>query len=88
MEAMQRRNRRAGVEDRWRRADGNPLRGPLRVAAGWPATSNDEGRENSRSFDRRLDGQAWLDEITAAQITGTYVAPRAGLVNVGELHAK
>lgn len=88
MEAMQRRNRRGGVEDRWRRADGAPS---ARAGKGrrWLARYvDDEGRENSRSFDRRVDAQAWLDEITAAHITGTYVAPRAGLVTVGELHAK
>jgi hypothetical protein len=49
---------------------------------------DDEGRENSRSFDRRVDAQAWLDEITAAQVTGTYVAPKAGRITIGELHAK
>jgi hypothetical protein len=29
-----------------------------------------------------------LNEITAAQVTGTYVAPKAGRVSVGDLHAK
>jgi hypothetical protein len=28
--------------------------------------------------------RAWLDEITAAQVTGTYVAPKAGRVSVGD----
>jgi len=86
--AMQRRNRRGGVEDRWRRADGTPT---ARAGKGrrWLARYvDDEGRENSRSFDRRVDAQAWLDEITAAHVTGTYVAPKAGLVTIGELHAK
>jgi integrase len=49
---------------------------------------DDEGREHAKSFDRRVDAQAWLNEITASQVLGTYVAPRAGLVLVGELHAK
>jgi integrase len=46
------------------------------------------GRENTKSFDRQRVAQAWLDEITAAQVTGTYVAPKAGRVSVGDLHAK
>ena len=85
---MQRRNRRAGVEDRWRRADGAPS---ARAGKGrrWLARYvDDEGRENSRSFDRRVDAHAWLDEITAAHITGTYVAPKAGRIHVGALHTK
>jgi integrase len=88
VEAMQRRNRRAGVEDRWRRADGSPS---ARAGKGrrWLARFvDDQGCENSRSFDRRVDAQAWLDEITASHVTGTYVAPKAGRITVGELHSK
>jgi integrase len=86
--SMQRRNRRGGVEDRWRRADGKPT---TRAGKGkrWLARYVDEqGRENSRSFDRRVDAQAWLDEITAAHVTGTYVAPKAGLITISELYVK
>lgn len=85
---MQRRNRRAGVEDRWRRADGSPT---TRASKGrrWLARYvDDQGQENTRAFDRKVDAQAWLDEITAMQVTGAYVAPKAGRVNVGELYAK
>ena len=84
----QKRNRRAGVEDRWKRADGRPS---ARAGSGkrWMARFVDEqGRENTKSFDRQKAAQAWLDEITAAQVTGTYVAPKAGRVSVGELHAE
>jgi integrase len=85
----QKRNRRSGVEDRWRRrADGEPS---ARAGKGkrWMARFVDEqGRENAKSFDKRLEAQAWLDEITAAQVTGMYVAPKAGLISVGELYAK
>jgi integrase len=49
---------------------------------------DDEGSENTRSFDKRVDAQAWLNEITAAQVTGSYVAPKAGLITVGDVHAK
>ena len=85
---MQRRNRRGGVEDRWRRADGGPT---ARAGKGrrWLARYVDEhGQENTRSFERKVDAQAWLNEITAAQTTGTYVAPSAGRVTVRELHVK
>jgi hypothetical protein len=42
----------------------------------------------TKSFGKRLEAQAWLDEITNAQVTGMYVAPKAGLISVGELYAK
>lgn len=85
---MQRRNRRAGVEDRWRRSDGSPA---ARAGKGrrWLARYvDDQGQENTRSFERKTDAQAWLNEITATQVTGTCVAPKAGRVTVAELHAK
>ena len=66
---MQRRNRRAGVEDRWRRSDGSPT---ARAGKGrrWLARYvDDQGRENTRSFERKVDAQAWLNEITATQVT-------------------
>lgn len=85
---MQRRNRRSGVEDRWRRADGRPT---ARAGVGmrWLARYvDDHGAENTKSFERRVDAQRWLDEITAAQVTGAYVAPKAGLMTVSYVHAK
>lgn len=36
------------------------------------------GREHARHFRRRVDAQAWLDEVTASVVTGTYADPRAG----------
>jgi hypothetical protein len=90
------RNRRAGVEDRWtktvRDVDGKIVTVPSansHKGKRWRARYvDDEGREHAKSFDRRVDAQAWLNEITASQVSGTYVAPRAGLVMVGELHAR
>ena len=86
--SMQRRNRRAGVEDRWRRADGNPT---ARAGKGrrWLARFvDDQGKEHTKSFPRKVEAQAWLDEVTASQVTGTYVAPMAGRITVAELHPK
>ena len=79
-----RRNRRAGVEDRWRRADGKPT---ARAGTGlrWMARYvDDEGRERTRSFGRKVDAQSWLDEQTAAIVTGTHVSPRHARMTVNE----
>lgn len=45
----------------------------------WRARYRDEtGKEHSRHFKRKKDGQLWLDEVTASIVTGTYVGPKAG----------
>jgi integrase len=85
---MQRRNRRAGVEDRWRRADGAPTTRAGRGRRWLARFVDDQGHEHSKSFDRKIEAQAWLNEITASHVIGTYVAPRAGRITVSELHAK
>lgn len=82
------RNRRAGVEDRWTKTvhdeQGNSQKVPsARHAKGlrWIARYvDDEGREQTKSFDRKVDAQRWLDEVTAAVVTGQYVDPKAGQV--------
>jgi integrase len=90
------RNRRAGVEDRWtktvRDENGNTQKVPSsRHGKGlrWMARFVDsEGREQTKSFDRKVDAQRWLDtEVTAKLATGNYVAPRAGLVTVGAVYS-
>ena len=48
----------------------------------WRARYRDpQGKEHARHFDRKVDGQRWLNEVTAAVVTGQYVDPRAGRVN-------
>jgi integrase len=90
------RNRRAGVEDRWtktiRDEHGNEKKVPsARNGKGkrWMARYvDDEGHERAKAFDRKVDAQMWLDsEVTANLATGTYVAPRAGLITVEEMYA-
>lgn len=50
----------------------------------WRARYRDEaGKEHSRHFPRRVDGQRWLDEVTASVVTGQYVDPKAGRVTFG-----
>lgn len=92
----QRRNRRAGVEDRWsktiRDADGNPQTVPS-AAHGkgkrWRARYVDgDGREVAKAFTRKVDAQKWLDNITSTIVTGTYVAPGAGAATVGAMHTQ
>jgi integrase len=89
------RNRRAGVEDRWtktvRDEHGNTQTVPSANHGNgkrWRARYvDDNGREREKSFTRRADAQRWLDnEITAKLATGTYVAPEAGRVTVGAVY--
>ncbi len=47
----------------------------------WRARYRDaEGKEHARHFGRKVDGQRWLDEVTASVVTGQYVDPRAGRI--------
>jgi integrase len=91
---MTKRNRRAGVEDRWtktiRDEHGNEKKVPSArhgVGKRWMARYvDDEGSERSKAFDRKGDAQVWVDDITTKLATGTYVAPKAGLVTVEEMY--
>ena len=47
----------------------------------WRARYRDDaGKEHARHFARKVDGQRWLDEVTASVVTGMYVDPAAGKV--------
>jgi integrase len=73
---MTTRRRRAGVEDRWTKADGteSATHGSGRR---WRARYvDDRGREHARGFDRKVDAARWLDQQTAAVVDGRHVAPR------------
>ena len=78
------RNRRAGVEDRWTRTIrdeyGNTQKVPsARDGKGlrWMARYvDDEGHEQTRSFDRKADAQRWIDNIVSEQVTGTWTDPK------------
>jgi integrase len=51
----------------------------------WRARYRDEaGKEHARHFDRKLDAQKWLDEVTASVVTGQYVDPKAGRLTFKE----
>ncbi|MFF2959644.1 tyrosine-type recombinase/integrase [Streptomyces sp. NPDC057963] len=54
----------------------------------WRARYRDlDGKEHARRFERKLDAQRWLDEVTASIVTGQYVDPRAGRITF-EKYAK
>lgn len=80
------RNRRAGVEDLWKKRDGSPSR-LAGTGKRWRARYvDDENREHSRRFDRKVDAQSWLDTITASQVTGSYIDPVKGKVTFGSYY--
>ncbi|MER6094879.1 site-specific integrase [Streptomyces sp. NPDC001728] len=55
----------------------------------WRARYRDlDGKEHARHFERKLDAQRWLDEVTASMVTGQYVDPRAGRVTFEKYAAK
>jgi hypothetical protein len=65
------------VTIRWKNAAGEE-----RSAERWQARYRNEfGRQPSKNFDRKVDAQRWLDEQTAAIITGRYVDPLAGKIS-------
>ena len=51
----------------------------------WRARYRDAaGKEHARHFARKVDGQRWLNEVTASIVTGQYVAPTAGRITFRE----
>ena len=51
----------------------------------WRARYRDfDDKEYSKHFRRKVDAQAWLDEITASMVAGTYVDPKKAQLTVGE----
>jgi integrase len=51
----------------------------------WRARYRDShGAEHSKHFSRKIDAQGWLDSVTTAVQTGTYVDPHKGRIAVGE----
>lgn len=49
----------------------------------WEAVFRDpSGRQQTRAFRRKVDAQRWLDEQTAAIVTGQYISPTAGRTTI------
>lgn len=74
----QRRNRRAGVEDRWRKADGTPSANDGKGMRWRARYVDDDAKEHSKAFGRKADAQTWLNEQTTSLVNGTYVDPTRG----------
>ncbi len=45
---------------------------------------DNEGREHSKHFARKVDAQRWLDTITASQVRGDYVDPKDARMTVAQ----
>jgi integrase len=76
------------VADRWyvKRSDGERVKS-ARYGQGlrYRARYRDEGgKEHARHFARKVDAQQWLDQVTAAVVTGQYVDPKASRTTVRE----
>ena len=55
----------------------------------WRARYRDgRGREHSRHFTRRIDAQHWIDSVTTAIQTGSYVDPSRGKITVSDWSAQ
>lgn len=51
----------------------------------WRARYRDDGgKEHARHFQRKVDAQRWLDEVTASVVSGTYADPAAGRVTFAQ----
>src|SRR5262249_15677272 len=86
------RNRRAGVEDRWSRT----VRDPDGTTGSVPSDRHgkglrwlvrhvdDHGREYTKSFAQKGKAQRWLDGQVTAIGTGTHVTPKDARVTVAQ----
>ncbi|MFT4289477.1 tyrosine-type recombinase/integrase, partial [Nocardioides sp.] len=49
---------------------------------------DERGKERARHFERRIDAQRWLDEVTSTIHDGTWGEPRAGNVTFADFYAE
>jgi integrase len=79
----------ANIDDRWTSPGADGQRVPnARHGRGlrWRARYYDpSGQQHSRHFARRIDAQQWLDSVTTAVGTGSYVDPNRSKITVGGL---
>jgi integrase len=78
------RNRRAGVEDRWTRSDGTPSANHGKGSRWRARYVDDNGQEHAKGFGRKVDAQRWLDGQITALGSGTHVAPRDAALTVAQ----
>lgn len=93
----QKRNRRAGVEDRWTKIERDAAGNAKQVRSAnygkglrWRARYvDDQGQERAKGFPRKSDAQKFLDsEVTTKFATGTYIEPSAGRVTVAAVYER
>lgn len=85
------RNRRAGVEDRWHRIVRNERGNPHTAQSAaygkgsrWRARYvDDAGREHAKGFARKADAQNWLNKQVSDQLTGIWTDPHLSGVTFG-----
>jgi integrase len=85
-QAAPRRKIRAGVEDRWTKADGSPSArhgDGLRWQARWV---DDRGNERSQSFRTKAEAEQHRRDIVTSQETGTYVDPSCGRITLASFY--
>ena len=88
------RNRRAGVEDRWTKI----VRDPDGTSRTVPSANDgkgsrrraryvdESGKEHAKGFGRKTDAERWLNGIVAALETGTYVDPKLGKATLASFY--
>jgi integrase len=85
------RNRRAGVEDRWTKTVRDPD-GTIRTehsasygkGSRWRARYvDDTGKEHAKGSSRKVDAQQWLNKQVSDQVTGTWTDPALSGVTFG-----
>jgi integrase len=87
------RNRRAGIEDRWtktvRRPDGNTVTVPSANhgrGSRWRARYvNDQAQEYQKNFGRKSDAQRWLNQQVSDQVTGMWTDPTLSGITFGTM---
>lgn len=78
-----RRSRRAGVEDRWYRADGKTPTAAHGRGSRWRARWVDvDGRECSKAFSTKSAAQKHVDGVSASLVRGDYIRPEDAALTV------
>lgn len=73
--STQRRNRRSGVEDLWKKRNGAPTARDGRGLRWRARIVDDDGQERTRAFRIRPEAVLWVNEQTTRLGTGTYADP-------------
>lgn len=78
------RKSRRGVEDRWTKRDGTPTANAGKGKRWRARYVDDRGGEHSKGFDTKREANRWLDQQTAALVSGKHVSPRDARTTVSQ----